>query len=84
MLGHDRAFTMVPFFWTKHFELSIRYVGHAEKWDKLAIEGDIPGKDCLLRFKCQGRTLAAASIGRDIESLQVELTMERNQGSNEP
>jgi NADPH-dependent 2,4-dienoyl-CoA reductase/sulfur reductase-like enzyme len=27
MLGRDQAFTMVPFFWTKHFDLSIRYVG---------------------------------------------------------
>src|ERR1700733_1492721 len=32
MLGGDQAFTMVPFFWTKHFDLSIRYVGHAEAW----------------------------------------------------
>jgi hypothetical protein len=30
-----------------------------------------------LRFKRQGKLLAAASIFRDVESLQAELTMER-------
>jgi hypothetical protein len=53
------------------------YVGHAEKWDELAIDGDIAGKDCLLRFIRNGRTLAVASIFRDIENLQAELAMER-------
>src|SRR4029077_8326492 len=41
MLGSEQAFTMVPFFWTKHFDLSIRYVGHAEKWDEAHVEGDL-------------------------------------------
>ena len=78
MLGQRTPFTAIPFFWSQHYDVQINYVGHAEKWDQIAIEGDIPGKECLLRFKRQGRTLAAASIGRDIDSLQVEVTMERD------
>ena len=35
------------------------------------------GKDCLLRFKHKGRTLAVASIFRDVENLQAEVAMER-------
>jgi hypothetical protein len=35
-------------------------------------------KDCLLRYKRNGRVLAAASIYRDVESLKAELAMERN------
>jgi NADPH-dependent 2,4-dienoyl-CoA reductase/sulfur reductase-like enzyme len=77
MLGHDLAFTTPPFFWSQHYDIPINYVGHAEKWDELIVEGDIPGKDCLLRFKRNGRTLAAASIFRDLESLQIEASMER-------
>ena len=45
MLGADRPFQMVPFFWTKHFDLSIRYVGHAEQWDDLIVEGDLSGRN---------------------------------------
>jgi len=77
MLGRREAFTAVPFFWSQHYDIPINYVGHAEKWDELEIEGDIAGKDCLLRFKNNGRTLAVASIFRDLESLQAEVTMER-------
>jgi NAD(P)H-nitrite reductase large subunit len=77
MLGRRQKFAAVPFFWSQHYDVPINYVGHAEKWDELAVEGDIAGRDCLVRFKRQGRTLAVASIFRDAESLQAELTMER-------
>jgi NADPH-dependent 2,4-dienoyl-CoA reductase/sulfur reductase-like enzyme/nitrite reductase/ring-hydroxylating ferredoxin subunit len=79
MLGGREKFTAIPFFWSQHYDVPINYVGHAEKWDEIAVEGDIPGRDCVLRFKCQGRTLAIASIFRDQESLQAELAMEREQ-----
>ena len=77
MLGPREKFTAVPFFWSQHYDVPINYVGHAEKWDELAIEGDIAGKDCLLRYKRGGRTLAVASIFRDVESLQAEVAMEQ-------
>jgi len=75
MLGQRRKFTAVPFFWSQHYDIPINYVGHAEKWDELLIDGDIAAKDCVLRFNRNGRTLAVASIFRDVESLQAELTM---------
>ena len=34
-------------------------------------------KDCILRFKRNGRVFAVASIFRDLESLQAEVIMER-------
>jgi apoptosis-inducing factor 3 len=77
VLGRREAFTDVPFFWSQHYDVPINYVGHAEKWDELTIDGDIAGRDCMLRFKRNGRVLAAASIFRDLESLQAELAMER-------
>ena len=78
MLGHCERFTTVPFFWSQHYDTPINYVGHADKWDELAIEGDIVTKDCVLRFKRNGRMLAVASIFRDLESLRAEVTMERD------
>ena len=78
MLGYREKFSAVPFFWSQHYDIPINYVGHAETWDELVIEGDITGKDCLLRFKRGGRVLAVASIFRDLESLQAELAMERD------
>jgi apoptosis-inducing factor 3 len=79
MLGGREPFSAVPFFWSQHYDVPINYVGHAEKWDDLAIEGDIAAKDCLLSYKRQGHVLAVASIGRDADSLRAELAMERNE-----
>jgi NADPH-dependent 2,4-dienoyl-CoA reductase/sulfur reductase-like enzyme/nitrite reductase/ring-hydroxylating ferredoxin subunit len=76
MLGEREAFVQVPFFWSQHYDVPINYVGHAGSWDEIAIEGDIMKKDCVLRFKQNGRLVAAASIFRDLESLQAEVAME--------
>jgi NADPH-dependent 2,4-dienoyl-CoA reductase/sulfur reductase-like enzyme/nitrite reductase/ring-hydroxylating ferredoxin subunit len=77
MIGQRERFAAVPFFWSQHYDIPINYVGHAEKWDELTVDGDIAGKDCLLRFKRNGRVLAAASIFRDIESLRAEVALEQ-------
>jgi NAD(P)H-nitrite reductase large subunit len=76
MLGAREVFDMAPFFWSQHYDVPINYVGHAERWDEIAIEGDIDGKDCLLAYRRGGRVLAVASIFRDVESLQAEASME--------
>lgn len=67
----------MPFFWSQHYDVPINYVGHAERWDELVIDGDITAKDCLLKYKRKGRLLAVASIFRDLASLQAEVKMER-------
>jgi len=77
MLGQREPFDAVPFFWSQHYDVPINYVGHAEAWDEIAMDGDIAGRDCLLRYKSKGRVLAVASIYRDLESLKAELEMER-------
>jgi hypothetical protein len=76
MLGGDQLFTMVPFFWTKHFDLSIRHVGHAEKWDEAGLEGDLAYRNGIVRFRSAGRDLAVATVERDKESFRAELAME--------
>jgi NADPH-dependent 2,4-dienoyl-CoA reductase/sulfur reductase-like enzyme/nitrite reductase/ring-hydroxylating ferredoxin subunit len=78
MMGHEARFDAVPFFWSQHYDIPINYVGHAERWDEIAVDGDIKAKDCLLRYKSGGRVLAMASIFRDVESLRAELTMEQD------
>jgi NADPH-dependent 2,4-dienoyl-CoA reductase/sulfur reductase-like enzyme/nitrite reductase/ring-hydroxylating ferredoxin subunit len=77
MLGQREPFHAVPFFWSQHYDVPINYVGHAEKWDEITVNGDISGKDCLLQYKSNGRALAVASIYRDIASLEAELAMEK-------
>ncbi len=79
MLGGRERFSAAPFFWSQHYDIPINYLGHAERWDEIAVEGSIAGKDCLARFKRDGRTLAVASIFRDLQSLEAEVRMERDE-----
>jgi apoptosis-inducing factor 3 len=77
ILGQRQRFSDVPFFWSQHYDLPINYVGHAEKWDKLEIEGDIKARDCLVRYRRDGKVLAVASIYRDLDNLKAEWEMSR-------
>ncbi|BAC48248.1 hypothetical oxidodeductase [Bradyrhizobium diazoefficiens USDA 110] len=77
MLGRRERFDAVPFFWSQHYDVPINYVGHAESFDDIVIDGSIAGRDCLLKYRKAGRVLAVASIYRDLDSLKAELDMER-------
>ena len=52
-----------------------------ETWDEIAVDGDVAAKDCLVRYRRNGRVLAIASIYRDLESLKAEVAMEQAQAA---
>jgi NADPH-dependent 2,4-dienoyl-CoA reductase/sulfur reductase-like enzyme len=76
VLGQGIVFDAVPFFWSQHYDVPINYVGHAERWDRIDVEGNIKGRDCAVRFMRGEEALAVATIYRDRESLGAELQME--------
>ena len=82
MLGGNERFDAVPFFWSRHYDLAINYVGHAEGWDDVVIDGSLEARDCSVEYRRGGRTLAVATIGRDRPSLEAEVRMERADGKN--
>jgi apoptosis-inducing factor 3 len=76
LLGSRERFDAVPFFWTRQFGTSIKYVGHAQTWDETVVDGSFEAKNCAVTFKRGGRTVAVATISRDLQSLQAEAAME--------
>ena len=82
MLGRRERFEAVPFFWTQQYDVAIKYVGHAEAWDDIEITGSLEEKDCAVAYRQAGRTLAVATISRDLQSLQVEADMEAAQSAH--
>jgi 3-phenylpropionate/trans-cinnamate dioxygenase ferredoxin reductase subunit len=81
MLGRLRRFDAIPFFWSQHYDTSIAYVGHAEQWDRLEVDGDPAAHDCAVSFWHDGRKLAVATIGRDLDSLRAEAEFEQVSGA---
>jgi NADPH-dependent 2,4-dienoyl-CoA reductase/sulfur reductase-like enzyme len=76
MLGLREPFAAVPFFWSQHYDVVINYVGHAEKYDTATIDGTLESRDCAVTYRRGERTVAVATISRDLQSLQAERAME--------
>jgi NADPH-dependent 2,4-dienoyl-CoA reductase/sulfur reductase-like enzyme/nitrite reductase/ring-hydroxylating ferredoxin subunit len=76
ILGHRERFEAVPFFWTRQYDVSIKYIGHAEHWDAVEIDGSLETRSCAVTYKLDGRSVALATIGRDRQSLEAEAAME--------
>ena len=81
ILGRREKFEAVPFFWSQHYDVRINYVGHAENWDTVDIDGSLDARDCGVTYKKGGRVLAFVTISRDLQSLQAEAAMETELGS---
>jgi NADPH-dependent 2,4-dienoyl-CoA reductase/sulfur reductase-like enzyme len=82
MLGKRQPFTSAPFFWSVHYDLTVSYVGHAERWDRIDIHGRPGDRDCTIAYRIEPdgereRTLAVATLGRDSVSLAAETAFER-------
>ena len=75
MLGYREAFDSVPFFWSQHYDVAINYVGHAEKWDEITVDGDPEELDCAVSYKQGGKVLALATLYRDKQSLKCSAQM---------
>lgn len=84
MLGWRQPFDISPFFWSQHYDVTIQYVGHAERWDAIEIDGSLLARDCSVRY-CQGdQVLAVATIGRDLASLRAERELENTVAPGHP
>jgi apoptosis-inducing factor 3 len=77
ILGARERFDAIPFFWTEQYDVSIAYIGHAERWDTAEIEGRLDARDCAISYRRGGKKLAVATIGRDLAGLEAEVAFER-------
>ena len=71
MLGRKEKFTAAPFFWTQQYGKSLRYAGHAEKWDDIIYHGNLHEQDFLAFYVREGRVIAAAGMGRDADMIFI-------------
>jgi apoptosis-inducing factor 3 len=76
ILGAQQPFEDVPFFWSQHYDVTINYSGHAEHWDSIDLSGSLQSRDCTVKYRRGDRTLAVATIGRDLDNLKAERDLE--------
>ncbi|HYY14852.1 MAG TPA: FAD-dependent oxidoreductase [Chthoniobacterales bacterium] len=77
ILGARERFAAVPFFWSNHYDLHIRYVGHGSREDQASVAGRLKDNDASVLFHRDGKLTAVASLGHDLENLKAEVALER-------
>lgn len=80
MLGQRERFDAVPFFWTEQYDFGLAYVGHAERWDKAEIDGQLDAdmRNCTITYRRGAKKLAVATVHRDLDCLHAEVDFERS------
>ncbi|HEY4013269.1 MAG TPA: FAD-dependent oxidoreductase [Polyangiaceae bacterium] len=77
VLGAAEPCRIVPFFWSAHHDVTLNYVGHAERWDRIDSAGSLDARDAVFAFRRGGKITAIVTIGRDHAGLEAEAAMER-------
>jgi apoptosis-inducing factor 3 len=78
LLGKGTPYTEAPFFWSLHYDVTINYVGHAARWDRLVTTGKLADRSFAAFFMDGGKVQAVATVGRDGLSLRAEAALEAN------
>jgi NADPH-dependent 2,4-dienoyl-CoA reductase/sulfur reductase-like enzyme/nitrite reductase/ring-hydroxylating ferredoxin subunit len=76
ILGAEEPFRSVPFFWSRHYDVSIQYVGSAASFDAADSVGDPRHGQGTVVFKSRGRAVAVASVGDARACLEAEIALE--------
>jgi NADPH-dependent 2,4-dienoyl-CoA reductase/sulfur reductase-like enzyme len=74
IMGEERPYDDLPYFWSDQFGLRLQHVGHAEEWAAVDIEGD-PDSFTARYLDGEGRPRAAllANRPREVGALRREL-----------
>lgn len=78
ILGASGPFRDVPFFWSAHYDTTLSYTGHAQRWDRIVERGDLAQGKYACGYEQAGKILAVVTIGEDALGLEAEAAMEAN------
>jgi NADPH-dependent 2,4-dienoyl-CoA reductase/sulfur reductase-like enzyme/nitrite reductase/ring-hydroxylating ferredoxin subunit len=79
MLGAREPYRKLPFFWTRQYGSSLKYIGWTPGFDSIAMrKGE--GGEFIAGYYLQGRLRAAACIGNAQELIRLGLLLEQGKG----
>jgi apoptosis-inducing factor 3 len=78
VLGLRRRVDMVPFFWSQHYDMTVRYIGYSQPWQVVDFEGDLPAHHASVAYRTRDKTVGFATLDEDRRNLEAEVAMERN------
>ncbi|MEH2184381.1 FAD-dependent oxidoreductase [Nostoc sp.] len=79
MTGKAVKFRGLPLFWTMQFDFPLRYIGHAESWDEIIVDGDLQKQEFIVFYLKNNQVLAVATSHQDTETAAISELMRSNQ-----
>ncbi|MHC5775915.1 FAD-dependent oxidoreductase [Nostoc sp.] len=79
MAGKAVKFRGLPLFWTMQFKFPLRYIGHAQSWDEIIVDGDLQKQEFIAFYIKKNQVLAVATSHRDTETAAISELMRLNQ-----
>jgi NADPH-dependent 2,4-dienoyl-CoA reductase/sulfur reductase-like enzyme/nitrite reductase/ring-hydroxylating ferredoxin subunit len=76
LLGREPQVRDVPFFWSAHHDVTLSYVGHAERFDRVVIQGKLTDRDALVGYFDGDHVRAVITVNRDAQGLLAEHAFE--------
>lgn len=75
--GQQDVGDTVPFFWTSQWDVTLRYVGHATRWDDLIVRGSIENGPFAAFYVLGGALQAAVGRSADQDMAAIEFILQR-------
>jgi NADPH-dependent 2,4-dienoyl-CoA reductase/sulfur reductase-like enzyme/nitrite reductase/ring-hydroxylating ferredoxin subunit len=69
MLDQQVEYRRVPFFWTNQYMIITDYLGHAEDWDEIVVDGKVDEQDFLAYYIKDQAVQAVAGCGRSRQTI---------------
>lgn len=67
MLGRERPYAEVHWFWSDQYDHNLQYAGFHGEWDEVVIRGSLQERRFVAYYLNQGRVRAAAALNRGTE-----------------
>ncbi len=77
MMGLERSYQGVPYFWTYHYGVRYEFFGHLPDQSELVVEGDVSEPKFVAAYLVEGRCQAVFSANRESETAKLFDLMER-------
>lgn len=71
MLGKFIPYGNTPFFWTRHYNKSIQYIGHAHSYDSVHVEGSVESNKFIAYYIKDNKVLAIAGQDKGADMLTM-------------
>lgn len=71
MCGARNRYNGVPFFWTYHYGKRFEYLGHANEWDEIVVDGELERQQFVALYLKDGMVAAVLACEREADTARL-------------